>query len=79
MGSFLFHDKPFTQKLSEQNYYPEVVKIPKGCHRVVIVYQKVVIRLSYGCHNGSRWIVMRLSVKQKWYCDDPTVVSKTTF
>ena len=37
MGSFVFHDKPFTSKLSEQNDYPEVVKIPKGCHRVVIV------------------------------------------
>ena len=40
---------------------------------------KVVIRLSYGCHNGSHWVVIRLSLKQKGCCDDPKVVSCTTF
>ena len=37
MRSFLFHDELFTSKLSEQNYLVEVVYIPKGRHRVVIV------------------------------------------
>ena len=34
------------RRLSEENDYPEVVKIFKCCHRVVIVCLKVVIRLS---------------------------------
>ena len=33
----------FTSKLSEQNDYPEVVKIPEVCHRVIIVCLKVVM------------------------------------
>ena len=35
----------------------------KGCH-------KAVIGLSHGRHNGSHWIVIRLSRKQKWYCEE---------
>ena len=36
IGPFLSYGELFTSKLSEQNDYPEVVKIHKGCHRVII-------------------------------------------
>ena len=48
MGSFLFHDIPFNWKLSECNDYPEVVKIPKGCHGVVKSCQRVVMMVVTG-------------------------------
>ena len=32
--------------------YLKVVRIPEGCHRFVIVYLKVAIRLLEGCHYG---------------------------
>ena len=47
MGSFVFHDKPFTSKLSEQNDYPEVVKI-QGCHSLL-----------KSCHNGCNRVSLR--------------------
>ena len=59
-------------------------KDSQGSHRVVIVCLKVVIRLSWGCHNGSRWIVIGLSVKQKshlfiYAAWGSIVVSQTVF
>ena len=55
MGPFLFHDEPETceKKMTTQ-------RLSQGCHSML----KVVIRLSLGCHNGSHWIAIRLSVKQ---------------
>ena len=40
--TFLFHDKLVSRKLSEQNDYQEVVKIPEGCHGLLECCNNVV-------------------------------------
>ena len=48
----------------------------KNCHIFLFLMNPINLRcfLMVECivfsHNGSRWIVIRLSVKQKWYCDE---------
>ena len=37
IGPFLSHDKLFPESCQNKMTTPEVVNVPKGCHRVVIV------------------------------------------